>query len=84
MSIIQLTSDGILRGGVVRTAFFNEARTALINAGFKPTSWVDYLIAEKNDNMFYVSIKKSKLYVEGRSGFLFTTSKIERVLDLIK
>lgn len=84
MSTIQLTADGIMRKGVVRTAFFNEARTALLTAGFTPTCWIDYLTIEKNGAKFYVTIKKARLYVEGVNGFLFTTGKINRVLDLVK
>ena len=62
MAIIQLFADGIMRGTVERTPFFDQARAELLAAGFKPTAWVDYVVKHGSDNQVcFVTIRKDRL-----------------------
>ena len=80
MSVVTMNGRGIARKGVaVGEAFFEEARSRLLDAGFQATTWVDYVTYPPH---YYVDVKKDKLIVKGQNGHIFTTKKIQRVVDL--
>lgn len=83
MAIVKFTKDGIERANVNRSEFFNATRETLVKAGFEETVWVDYLVGRKEDKTFFVTIKKSRIFVEDSGGFLFSTIKVQRVVDLL-
>jgi hypothetical protein len=78
-----MTAEGILRSNTGGTPFFQQARDALIKAGFNTTTWVDYVTGTKGVELFFVTIKKNKIVVDGTNGFLFSTTKLQRVVDLL-
>ena len=85
MAVIALTPEGIVRSNVQMTPFFTQARAALLEGGYHSTSWVDYLSGGVGPNQFFATIKKDKIMVENIDrGFLFTTIKVQKVIDLLK
>lgn len=81
MAVITVTPHGILRTEV--TPFFQQARAALIAAGHRKTAWIDYFVGMRGLEYVFVHIKKSRIVVEGQHGFLFSTVKIQRVVDYL-
>lgn len=59
MGLVTITENGIRHNSVVRNAFFDEARERLLNAGFEPTVWLDYLIGHKDGFRFEITIRKN-------------------------
>lgn len=81
MAIIKLTGKGIVRSGIdIEGAFFSEARKALINAGYQPTVWVDYLSAP---NGYFVTIKRDKLVLSHSKMRSATTKQIQKAINLL-
>jgi len=61
MGLITITENGIQRNNVVRNAFFDEARERLLNAGFEPTVWLDYLLGHKDGFRYEITIRKNHI-----------------------
>lgn len=84
MAIITMTPDGVQRANVKRTPFFQEARAALLGAGFQPTTWVDYLSGKiAGGRQVFVTIHASRVVVTEDGRFMFSSKKIQRITDLM-
>ena len=84
MALITMTPEGVQRANVKRTPFFQEARAALIGAGFQPTTWVDYLSGKTaSGRKIFITIHSSRVVVTESGRFMFSSKRIQRIIDLM-
>lgn len=84
MAIVTFTPDGVAKANVTQPEFFNQARAALIGAGYSNTTWADRLSYNSASDTVFVDIKRDRLVVTSiKRGFLFSTVKVQRAIELI-
>jgi len=89
MSIVVVTEEGIVRANVIRTPFFEQARSILLDGPFpegvtsSSTVWVDYVVVRNRGNVLYVKIKKDKIEAHGNNTPPFTTRVFDKIRLLV-